>query len=212
MVLSRRNRMKLDKDQYLEIESHASTEIKVGGSRFIGEAHPVRSEVGTQEILSGVRRREYNATHHCWAYRLGEDRSTFRSNDDGEPSGTAGQPMLRQIDACGLTNVLVVVIRYYGGTKLGKGGLARAYGEAAERVLGACRIRERTIRDCLRIKFAYPDTSAAMHTIQQFDAVIEGSQYHDDTELELAIKRSQVDAFKHLFIENLSGRGQLISP
>ena len=103
-------------------------ETKVKGSRFIAEATDVRDEEMTMAFVADVRGREPGATHHCWAYRLGTGGDAFRYNDDGEPSGTAGPPILRQIDALGLTNTLVVVTRYYGGTKLGTGGLLRAYG------------------------------------------------------------------------------------
>ena len=119
---------------------------------------------------------EYNATHHCWAYRLGQQSDLFRYSDDGEPSGTAGQPILRQIDGRMLTNVMIVVTRYYGGTKLGTGGLARAYGEAAGLVLDACQIKEHIIRELLTIRFAYADTSPAMHTVDSFDAKIKSSK------------------------------------
>lgn len=194
-------------DTYLQIAADQQAEIKIKGSRFIGEAILVEDEAEALDRLAGIRKREYNATHHCWAYRVGIASDKFRYSDDGEPSGTAGQPILRQIDGRGLTNILVVVTRYYGGTKLGTGGLVRAYGDAAAAVLDLCKINEHIVRQELVVKFAYADTSPAMHTIDNFDAIIASSNYGDDTELTLAIRKSEVEAFCAAFVENLGGRG-----
>ena len=122
-------------DTYLTLREGAEAQIKVKGSRFLAEAVPVADEAVAEAALATIRKREYNATHHCTAYRIGPAADLFRFNDDGEPSGTAGQPILRQIEGRELTNTLVVVTRYYGGTKLGTGGLIRAYGEAASLAL-----------------------------------------------------------------------------
>ncbi len=173
----------------------------------MAEALPATSEEEALELLQVIRKREYNATHHCWAYRLGQDASLFRYSDDGEPGGTAGQPILRQIDAREVTNLIVVVTRYYGGTKLGTGGLIRAYGDAANEVMTACTIEEVIIRKRLKVVFDYADTSPAMHTIDNFDAIIEASNYSDNTELIVAIRQSEAEAFTAQFVENLSGRG-----
>ncbi len=194
-------------DTYLQIVAAQIAEIKVKGSRFIGEAHLVYDEAEASNALQAIRKREYNATHHCWAHRLGQDGSLQRYSDDGEPNGTAGQPILRQIDGRNLTNVLVVVTRYYGGTKLGTGGLARAYGDAAGAVLDICQIKQHIIRERVKIKFAYDDTSPAMHTIDSFDVKIESSNYGDETELIVAVRKSEVAGFLAQFKESLSGRG-----
>ena len=196
-------------DTFKEIEKAATAEIKVKGSRFIGEVLYAKDQEEAQALLQGVRKREYNATHHCWAYRLGQSADVFRYSDDGEPNGSAGAPILRQIDAKAVTNLLVVVTRYYGGTKLGVGGLSRAYGEAAEVALDACKIATRIIRHHLLVTFAYGDTSPAMHTIEQVDANIVNSTYGDDTTLEVAVRQSDVERFKSSFVENLSGRGRI---
>lgn len=118
-------------DTFHTIARAAEAEIKVDGSRFLAEAIPVDSRATVASEIEAIREREHKATHHCTAYRLGRDGADARSNDDGEPTGTAGPPILRQIEARDLTNTLVVVTRYYGGTKLGTGGLVRAYGDAA---------------------------------------------------------------------------------
>lgn len=198
-------------DTYRRLKEHVVRECKVKGSRFIGEAWWVTDEAGAMACLDEVRKREYNATHHCWAYRLGQADDVFRYNDDGEPTGTAGQPILRQIDGHNLTQTLVIVTRYYGGTKLGTGGLIRAYGDAAAETLDAASIVVEVIRESVTVRFAYADTSPAMHTIGRFDASIVDSTYGDDTVLQIAIRRSQVGAFKDAFVENLAGRAEFVA-
>ncbi|HMB89977.1 MAG TPA: YigZ family protein, partial [Rhodothermales bacterium] len=183
--------------------------IKMKGSRFLAEALPAADEAAAEAAISAIRKREYNATHHCTAYRIGPAADLFRFNDDGEPSGTAGQPILRQIEGRELTNTLVVVTRYYGGTKLGTGGLIRAYGEAASLALDASPVQQCILRERLRLHFGYDDTSPAMHTISQFDAKIQETHYSDATEMIVGVRRSQVDGFRDLFTNALSGRGSI---
>lgn len=195
-------------DIYKSVKESHSEEIKVKGSRFIAEAHPVQDESEVETVITEIRKRAYNATHHCTAYRLGLEGNQFRYNDDGEPSGTAGPPILRQIDARALTNTLVVVTRYFGGTKLGTGGLIRAYGEAASCVLDACTVEEHIIRVSLRIRFVYDDTSPAMFTISQFDTRIMETRYSEHTEMLLGVRCSQARLFITAFTEALRGRGE----
>ena len=180
---------------------------KTKGSRFIGEASPAATEAEAEVHLAAVRKREHAATHWCWAWRLGLEGDAFRYSDDGEPNGSAGAPILRQIDARELTNTVVVVTRYYGGTKLGTGGLVRAYGEAASEVLDAARIVERVIRVPVRLRFAYDDTSPAMHTVSRFDAEVAEQHYSNDTELVVRVRRSEVAALQAAFVDALGGRG-----
>ncbi|MEX0599035.1 MAG: YigZ family protein, partial [Rhodothermales bacterium] len=140
-------------DAYKSIRGPAAAEMKVRGSRFIGEAIPVRDEEEAALRIDEVKRREHAATHHCTAYRLGPEGDVFRYNDDGEPGGTAGPPILRQIESRDLTDILVVVTRYFGGTQLGTGGLARAYGEAAEQALEAADVVTHVIFTRLYVSF-----------------------------------------------------------
>jgi uncharacterized YigZ family protein len=184
-------------------------EIKVKGSRFLAEALPAADEDAAEAAIAAIRKREYNATHHCTAYRIGPAADLFRFNDDGEPSGTAGQPILRQIEARDLTNTLVVVTRYYGGTKLGTGGLIRAYGEAASLALDAASVQQCILRERLRLRFGYDDTSPAMHTISQFDAEIQETHYSDATEIVVGVRRSQVEGFLNTYTNALGGRGEI---
>ena len=194
-------------DTYFTLADYARAEIKVKGSRFIAEAIRVENVKDAEAEIAAIRKREYNATHHCTAYRIDPGGDIFRYNDDGEPNGTAGAPILRQIDARQLTNTLVVVTRYYGGTKLGTGGLLRAYGDAAAEALAAAPIEEHVIRTRLRLRFGYDDTSPAMHTISRFDVQILETHYTEETELIVGVRRSEAEAFIDAFVNALGGRG-----
>jgi len=196
-------------DTYRTVGDGARAETKVDGSRFIAEAIPVRTREEVDETIEAVRQREHQATHHCTAYRLGQGGDDFHYDDDGEPSGTAGAPILRQIDGRDLTNVLVVVTRYYGGTKLGTGGLMRAYGDAASYALDAAPIATKVIRVPVRLRFSYEDTSPASRVLKQFDVEVRERDYTDVTELTAAVRRSQADAFVQAFTNALGGRGDV---
>jgi uncharacterized YigZ family protein len=197
-------------DTYRTLAASATIEIKVEGSRFIGEAVPVGNRAAAEERIAAIQQRERDATHHCTAYRMGVSGDTFRYSDDGEPTGTAGPPLLRQIDARDLTNTLVVVTRYYGGTKLGTGGLARAYGSAAAEALDAAPVAERVIRVPVRIEFAYDDTSAANRLLQPFDVEVVDRDYTDVTRWTVAVRRSEVEAFQDAFVNALADRGTVL--
>jgi uncharacterized YigZ family protein len=196
-------------DQYRMPAAWASIETRVRGSRFLAEVFPAESAAEAGARLAAVRRERHDATHHCSAWRLGPDGLETRFDDDGEPSGTAGMPILRQVEAADLTQVLVVVTRWFGGTKLGTGGLARAYGDAAREALSASRVVVRTVREPIVVRFAYEDTSPAMHVISRFDAEIVGTAYSDDTVIRLAVRRSEAGPFREAFVEALRGRGSV---
>ena len=183
---------------------------KSKGSRFIGDAFPVATEAEALEAVDRVRAREHAATHVCWAYRLGVDGAAVRSADDGEPGGTAGAPILREIEGRDLTDCLVTVTRYYGGTKLGGGGLARAYGEAAGAALDAAPVRTVVVRQPVALRFAFGDTSAAMRLLDRFDAEIRDQTHSPEgTRLVLAVRQSQTDELAAAFVEATSGRGEV---
>lgn len=199
-------------DRYRTLQKEASALLKIKGSRFIAEAFVAETMDAAEAQWAAVRNREHGATHHCMAYRMGPAGDTIRYTDDGEPKGTAGLPILRKIEGRGLTNTLVVVTRYYGGTKLGTGGLSRAYGESADAALakgGAC---THIMRTPVMVRFSYADTSPAMHTIGQFDTVILDMQYGAQTTLVVGVRRSEVSAFGAAFTEALRGRGQVGQP
>ena len=199
-------------DRYVTLRQTARAEPpKTKGSRFIGEAFPVADEAAAMGHLDAVRRREHAATHHVWAYRLAPDGSAVRYSDDGEPSGTGGLPVLKEIESRGLAHVLVVVTRYYGGTKLGTGGLARAYAAAAALVLEEAPKRAVVVRRPVRLRFAFADTSPAMRTVERFGAHVADTRYTaEGTELLVHVRASLAEALAEAFVEALGGRGEVV--
>ena len=197
-------------DTYCTLESPGRAEHTVDGSRFLAEAAAVDTRTAAEERITAVRTREHKATHHCSAYRLGVGGDTFRYDDDGEPSGTAGRPILRQMDAHGLTNTLVVVTRYFGGTELGTGGLARAYGDAAAAALEQADRVSRVVRTPVQIRYEYDDTAPAERVLRQFDVDVQASEYTDVTTLTVGVRQSEVDAFVDAFTNALSDRGDVL--
>lgn len=194
-------------DTYRTVSGKASVETSVGGSRFIADVCPVASREEAEAWFAIVRRREHAATHHCTAFRCGRTGDTFHYNDDGEPSGTAGPPILRQIDGHDLTNTAIVVTRYYGGTKLGTGGLVRAYSSAARQVLEAATLMEKVVRVPVRLTFDYSDTSPASRVLDRFDLEVMERDYSDVTQLRVGVRESEVEAFRTAFTNGLGDRG-----
>ena len=196
-------------DTYHTLAEAGAAAIKVKGSRFVAQAQPVASAEAAEAAIAAVRRRARAATHHGTAYRVGAAGDVFRYDDDGEPTGTTGPPLLQQIDARALTNALVVVTRYYGGTKLGTGGLARAYGAAAARALDAAGTRTVVRRLPLRLAFAYDDTAPAEAVLRRFDAEVTDRAYAAAVTLTVAVRRSEASAFARAFRNALGGRGEV---
>ncbi len=155
--------------QYKSISSISRGEYKEKGSRFIGIAYPVHSEDEVKEILTGLKKEYHDARHHCYAYVIGPDKEFIRTNDDGEPSHSAGKPILTQIETRDLTNILVVVIRYFGGTLLGVGGLINAYKSAASEALENANIYIRTVKERYRLVFEYPQMNPVMSLLKEKD-------------------------------------------
>ena len=142
-------------DTYYTISAPSEGLFKDRGSRFIALAYPVTTEKEIKEIQVSLRKKYHDARHHCYAYRLGYDKSVYRVNDDGEPSGTAGKPIFGQIQSKDLTNIFIVVIRYFGGTLLGVSGLINAYRSAAADAIEHAQIIQKTIMDLYEISFEY---------------------------------------------------------
>ncbi len=178
-------------DSYKTIESIAEGYITERKSKFISYILPIQSEDEMKDILEEYRKKYYNARHVCWAYMLGHSRDDFRSNDDGEPSGTAGRPILGQINSHELTNVLVLVVRYFGGTLLGTGGLVRAYKEATVAAIENAAIVEKTIDNTFAIKFEYPLLNEVMRILNQFDEAKWTQNFTETCELEISIRQTQ---------------------
>ena len=159
-------------------------------SKFISHIFPVKSLDEVQELLAACRKKYNDAGHVCWAYMLGWERDSFRSNDDGEPSGTAGRPILGQINSYELTDVLILVVRYFGGTLLGTGGLIKAYKEAASEAITNAEIIEKTIDDVIEIQFDYSLLNEVMRVLKQFDEVRWKQNFEENCEMRLQIRRS----------------------
>lgn len=180
-------------DTYLTIAAPATGEFRDRGSKFLAYAYPVEQDPEIGGHLAELKKLHPKARHYCYAWRLGLDGLQFRANDDGEPSGTAGRPILGQIDSFGLTNVLVVVVRYFGGTKLGTSGLIHAYKVSAEAALQQAEVREGTLRDFFAVSFDYSLLSDVMNALKQQDIDIVQQDFTERGNLQIAIPKSETE-------------------
>lgn len=157
---------------YRTVVGQSTGQYKEKGSKFLAFCYPVSNEEEINAHLTALRKEYYDARHHCYAWVLGTDKMRHRANDDGEPNHSAGDPILGQIRSKGLTNILIVVVRYFGGVKLGVGGLITAYKSAAEEALNTAIIEERIITATLKLYFPYESTSEIMRLVKEFDLKI----------------------------------------
>jgi uncharacterized YigZ family protein len=157
---------------YITIEKPSIAEFKDRGSKFIAYAFPISDVIDFKEKLAALKKEHPKAVHHCFAYRVGLDGMNYRVSDDGEPSGTAGRPILGQIDSKQLTNVLIIVVRYFGGTLLGVPGLINAYKTSAALSLGATSIIQKPVLINYRLQFDYTLMNEVMKLVKQFDCVV----------------------------------------
>lgn len=174
---------------------------KEKSSKFIGYAYQVKTELEVKEKINEIKLLHPKATHHCYAYRLGLDKNKYRANDDGEPAGTAGKPILGQIDSLGITNCLVVVVRYYGGTKLGVSGLIEAYKETAKETLSSSSILEYYTSAYYKIEFEYPQLSRFYKTINKIKAHISEQKIENKCEFILSIEEEKKLTLESTLIE-----------
>lgn len=181
-------------DAYYTLAAPATGEYKDRNSKFIAYAYPVPTEAAALAQLELLRKEHFKARHHCFAWRLGPDGARHRANDDGEPSGTAGRPILGQIDACGLTDVLIVVVRYFGGTLLGTSGLIQAYRESAAEALRQGQIVEKIIRDHFVFDVDYALLPDVMQAVKKLGVDLVREAYGDRGLLEIAIRQSEAVA------------------
>ena len=186
-------------DTYLTIKAFSQGVYKEKGSTFIAIAHPVRSVADIKAILEEARKEHHGARHHCYAYMLGQKRDTWRTNDDGEPSGTAGKPILGQINSNGLTNVLVIVVRYFGGRLLGTGGLINAYRSAAADALKNCEIAEMKVHDHFRLEFQYHVMKDVMKIVKDHDLLTTDQNFDEVCRITVRIASSATDRLLNLF-------------
>jgi len=157
----------VETDRYKTIKTLSQGVFKDKGSKFLSFAYPVSEQESVKPIIDELKKKYHDANHHCYAYMIGYQRETYRVNDDGEPSGTAGKPILGQINSAGLTNILIVVVRYFGGTLLGTSGLINAYKHAAAGAINSAVITELFVKDYYQIKFPYESLSQVMKIIKE---------------------------------------------
>ncbi len=165
-------------------------------SRFISFAIPVRTVEEVKTEIARLRKEYYDARHVCWAYMLGADRKTYRANDDGEPSSTAGKPILGQINSNELTDVLIVVVRYFGGIELGTSGLIVAYRTAAAEAIAAATIEERTVDEDITVVFEYPYLNSIMRIVKEDAPTIVAQKFDMDCEMTLRIRKGEADRLR----------------
>lgn len=177
-------------DTYLTIQDKSEGIYTEKRSKFLAFAHPVEAIDEIKDLLTDYKKKYYDARHVCYAYMLGPERTDFRANDDGEPSSTAGKPILGQINSRELTNILVVVIRYFGGVKLGTSGLIVAYREAAAEALSAATVIEKTIEETVTFTFPYVMMNSVMRVVKELNPRIVEQKYDETCIITLAIKRS----------------------
>lgn len=192
-------------DFYLTIQQRERASIKVRGSEFIATAIPVSLKDQAHKELEILRSEFWDATHNCFAYRIGKSGLEFRTSDDGEPSGSAGKPILFMLNKYAVSDILLVVTRYYGGTNLGIGGLARAYSDAAGAVLETCvKVPVYSTKD-IRVMCIYEDVAVIRRIIDAY-AINSDSEYRDAVEFIARIPESQCDAFMQEIVSATAGR------
>ena len=190
------------KDTYKSIAAPSEGLFKDLGSRFIARAYPVESEDEIKDIVAAIRKEYHDARHHCYAYRLGLEGDVWRAADDGEPAGSAGRPILGQIDSAGLSDVLVVVIRYFGGIKLGIPGLIRAYKTSTADALAQARVIEKVAGRWYSLRFPYASLPSVMKVVKDLDLPQRGQSFLEECTLEVRVRRSLEEKFLEL-LKNL---------
>ncbi len=182
----------LETDEYQTISTAQKAQLTVQGSRFIGHAFPVPTAEAALNHIQSISKEYFDATHNCFAYRIGVGKTRIgRHSDAGEPSGTAGLPIFQAIESLQLTNLVVIITRYFGGTKLGTGGLVRAYREATLKALANAPIITDYVYLRLRLEFPYPLTGEVMRLLQSFAAKIEGTEYGEVAKIIFSIRQSR---------------------
>ncbi len=177
-------------DSYKTIAARSEGLYTEKRSKFIAMAIPVRTLDDVKEELAAINKKYYDARHACYAYMLGSERKDFRANDNGEPSGTAGRPILGQINSLELTDILLVVVRYFGGIKLGTSGLYAAYKEAAAEALRNAEIIEKTVDEYVSFRFEYPFMNEVMRIVKEEEPELVSQGFDNDCLMTLRIRRS----------------------
>ena len=192
--------MELEKDTYKTLTKPSEeTLYKEKGSKFFGYAFPVTSEDQVKEHIEDLKKQHHSARHWCYAWQMGKSYEHYRANDDGEPSNSAGMPIYGQLQSFDVTNVLVVVVRYFGGTKLGVGGLIQAYKTSAQMALEASKIVQRTINDTFILKFDYPEMNIVMRIINDENITVINRKMELKCEFEISIRKTEAERIFEMF-------------
>ena len=185
----------LIQDSFKSIAAESRGLFKDNGSRFIAHAYPVETEEEVKEIVAALKKEYYDARHHVYAYRLGYQGDKFRANDDGEPSGSSGRPVLGQIDSNGLSDILVVVVRYFGGIKLGIPGLIRAYKTATADAIANAEIIEKSASKMYRVHFGYMSMNNVMKVFKDMGLEQKNQSFDMECSLDTSVRLSNVETF-----------------
>ncbi len=197
----------MEEDLYFTVKQAVEAEQKIKSSRFIGRVFPLSDREAAEAELVRLHKREYDATHHCYAWRLGiGSREHRRFSDDGEPAGTAGRPILQALLAAEVTDVLLVVTRYFGGIKLGTGGLIRAYGQVAAEVVARAGRREVQLLDSLQLVAPYELYGLVQHQVEKIGGRISETDYDQQVTMRIMVRKSLVEPFKSQIIDASDGR------
>ena len=183
-------------DEYKTLKTEGEGYYTDKRSKFLAFAHHVTSVEEIKELLAGYRKKYYDARHVCYAYMLGPERTDFRANDDGEPSSTAGKPILGQINSNELTDILIVVVRYYGGVNLGTSGLIVAYREAAADALAHSEIELRQVEEVVTYTFAYPLMNDVMRIVKEMNPRVLSQTFDTTCEIRLSIRQSEAEQLR----------------
>ncbi len=195
---------------YSSVGTETSVQLKIEGSRFIGDIFSVISEEDSKSKLESVRKKYFDATHHCFAHVIGVEKKIVRYSDDGEPSGTAGVKIHSAIRSKNLSDILIVVTRYFGGTKLGVGGLGRAYGDAAELGISQAKIISKAVIQELRIAFPFSETNPVMNIIRSHKLKHADTVYSENRSIiTLHLLPSQISTIQELFVNATRGSAQI---
>ena len=188
-------------DEYKTITGKSEGYYTEKRSKFLAFAHHVDTVDEVKAIVADYRKKYYDARHVCYAYMLGPARTEFRANNDGEPSSTAGKPILGQINSAELTDILIVVVRYYGGVNLGTSGLIVAYREAAADAIAHCQVETRQVEEIVTYSFAYPMMNDVMRVVKEMSPRIVSQTYDNTCEIRLAIRQSEAERLRQRLVK-----------
>lgn len=183
----------LFEDTYKTITGSAEGLFKDKGSKFFAYAYPIEDESEVKDLVDQLKKEHFKAVHHCYAYRLGQDRTNFRVNDDGEPSGSAGKPILNVLLSKDITNILVVVVRYFGGTLLGVPGLINAYKTATQEALINAEIIEKTVNEIYEVRFEFVQMNDVMKVVKEFGLKVKNQLFDNQCTLQLEFRRNMTN-------------------